>query len=256
MTQPAASFVWYELMTTDPAAAEVFYRSVHGWSLSDAGLPGRRYTIIAAGGVPMGGMMELPAAARAAGAVPGWIGYVGVADVDVQAARFKEAGGVIHHPAETIPGVGRFAVVADPQGAVLTLFRGALDLPQAKPSPETQGRVMWHELHGRDGAAAFDFYAGQFGWTRDQALDMGPMGIYQLFTAGEGAIGGLFTDPAAPRPYWLYYFTTDDVDAAGDRVKAGGGQILSGPQQVPGGAWILNCADPQGALFGIVGARR
>src|SRR5215210_8558123 len=104
------TFVWYELMTTDADAAEAFYRDVIGWTTHDAGM---RYTILSAGEAGVGGIMTLPAEACAAGARPGWIGYIGVDDVDAYAARVEQAGGAIHKPAEDIPGVGRFAVVAD-----------------------------------------------------------------------------------------------------------------------------------------------
>jgi hypothetical protein len=58
-----------------------------------------------------------------------------------------------------------------------------------------------------------------------------------------------------PVPNWLYYFNVSDIDAAVDRVKTGGGQILNGPMQVPGGDWIVQGKDPQGAMFALVGQK-
>ena len=67
-------------------------------------------------------------------------------------------------------------------------------------------------------------------------------------------IGGMFTKPATiPAPFWLYYFNVDDIDATAQRVKAGGGEILDGPLEVPGGSWVIRCADPQGAVFALEG---
>ena len=127
----------------------------------------------------------------------------------------------------------------------------------ASAAPGAPGHVGWRELHAGDGPAAFDFYARLFGWTKDEAMDMGPMGVYQLFAAGGQAIGGMMTKTAeTPAPYWLYYFNVEAVDAAIARVKAAGGQLLNGPMQVPGGSWIAQCMDPQGAMFAVVGAKQ
>lgn len=251
------TFIWYELMTSDPAAATKFYADVLGMSGADSGVPGMKYTIVSAGGAPVGGIMEIPAEAKQMGAQPAWMGYVGVADVDAHAAKLEAAGGAIHHAPDDIPGVGRFAVVADPHGASFILFRGSSDEGPPAAAPDAPGHVGWRELHAGDGPAAFDFYAGLFGWTKDEAMDMGPMGVYQLFAAGGQAIGGMMTKTAeTPAPHWLYYFNVEAVDAAIARVKAAGGQLLNGPMQVPGGSWIAQCMDPQGAMFAVVGAKK
>lgn len=248
-------FIWHELMTGDPEAATEFYRAVIGWDARDAGVGGMSYTLLSAGGRDVAGLMALPAEAAAAGARPGWLGYVAVDDVDAMAARLRQQGGAVHRAPEDIPGIGRFAVVADPQGAVFALFQGAGDGEPPPPVPMgTPGHVGWNELMAADGAAAFDFYSGLFGWSKAEAHDMGPMGIYQLFGTPDGLpIGGMMTKPAeVPQPAWGFYFATDAIDAAADRVKASGGQVLNGPAEVPGGAWILQCLDPQGAFFALV----
>src|SRR3954452_17649915 len=124
MASPHGTFVWYELMTTDAAAAGRFYKSVIGWNAQDAGYSDFRYTLLSVGDTQMAGLMTLPQEASDAGAKPGWMGYVAVDDVDDYAARFAAAGGTVHHAPADIPGVGRFSVVADPQGAVIQLFKG------------------------------------------------------------------------------------------------------------------------------------
>ncbi len=250
-------FVWYELMTTDAPAAEVFYRSVIGWNAGDAGVPGMAYTLLSVGTTGVAGLMKLPDEAAAAGARPGWIGYIAVDDVDAHAAAIAQAGGKIHRGPADIPGVGRFAIISDPQGTAIALFKPLSGEGRQPLPPGTPGTVGWHELHAVDGKAAFDFYSGFFGWTKTDAMDMGPMGIYQLFAAGDAAIGGMMTKMEnEPAPSWLFYFIVDVVDAAAERVKAAGGQIINGPHQVPGGSWILQCIDPQGALFALVGPQR
>ncbi|HEX2554399.1 MAG TPA: VOC family protein [Microvirga sp.] len=254
MKATPASFVWYELMTTDRAAAEAFYRAVVGWEMQpcDGGMP---YTVASAGGRPAAGFMTLPEEARAAGMPPAWLGFVGVADVDAAADGIRQAGGAVHRAPEDLPGIGRFAVVADPQGAVFMLFRP--DQAEEPVAPMTDGHVSWHELYATDWESAFAFYAGRFGWTKDQAMDMGPMGTYQLFAAGSLPIGGMMNRPAEmPVAAWLFYFGVPAIDAAVERVKANGGRILNGPMEVPGGAWIVQATDPQGAMFALVGMKR
>lgn len=249
-------FVWYDLMTTDAAAAQAFYRAVAGWGMQDAGMTDRSYTILSVKETPIGGLMPMPPDASAAGAKPCWNGYVGVDDVDAFAARVKQAGGAVHHGPEDIPNVGRFAVVADPHGASLILFKGSTD-DQPKPAAVgTPGHIGWRELHAGDQKRDFAFYAGLFGWTKAEAIDMGQMGVYQLFAAGDAAIGGMMTKTdAVPAPFWLYYVNVDNIDAAASRVTENRGQVLNGPHEVPGGAWIVQCRDPQGAMFALVGPK-
>jgi len=252
-------FVWYELMTTDQEAAEAFYRAVVGWKTADAGQPDMRYTILSAGERGVAGLMALPAEACAAGARPGWIGYVGVADVDAAAARLTGAGGLIHRPPADIPNVGRFAVVADPGGAVFALFTPRASEQEPAPvAPNTPGHVGWHELYAADGEEkAFAFYAGQFGWTTADKLDMGPTGTYRIFATGGAPLGGMMNKPAEmPGSAWQYYFNVAGIDAAIERITANDGQVLMGPHEVPGGSWIVQGTDPQGAMFALVAPNR
>ena len=92
-------------------------------------------------------------------------------------------------------------------------------------------------------------------------MDMGDMGSYQLVSQSGGSdfasmSGGIMPRPKEmPMPAWLFYFTVGDIDAAADRVTAGGGTILNGPMEVPGGAWIIQASDPQGAMFALVGSK-
>ena len=244
------NFVWYELVTRDLAAAETFYKNVVGWAVADSGMSGMRYTILSAGERQVGGMT-----AMAEGPSPVWLGYVGVDDVDAYAVRVRDAGGTVHKGPDDIPGVGRFAVVADPQGGAFILFAGSGE-PPPPLAPMTPGTTGWHELHTSDWEASFAFYAGLFGWTKADAMDMGPMGTYQLIAAGGDPIGAMMNSPNFPRPMWLYYFAVDDIDAARDRVETAGGAILFGPHEVPGGAWVVQASDPQGAMFALVGFRR
>jgi predicted enzyme related to lactoylglutathione lyase len=201
-------------------------------------------------GKGVGGMMPLPEGVNQ----PFWMGYVGTPDIDAAVARWKKAGGSVHRAFE-IPNVGRIAILSDPQGVALAMIQGASDGPSEAFDPSAPGHGNWHELHTTDSKAAFDFYAGQFGWTKGTAFDMGPMGTYQLFEADGTQIGGMMNSPTFPRPMWLYYFGAADIDDAAKRVTANRGEILLGPSEVPGGGFIIQARDPQGAMFAVVGRR-
>ena len=245
------NFVWYELMTTDAKAAQGFYSKVVGWKAQD--LPGMDYTLLLAGDAPMAGLMALTKEMCDGGTRPAWVGYVGVNDVDAYAGRVTKAGGAVHVPPTDIPNIGRFAMVADPQGAVFSLFKPSSDDAPPAGDPAAPGTIGWHELMAADGEKAFAFYADLFGWTKDEALDMGAMGRYQLFAAGGSAIGGMMTKPAEmPAPFWSYYFRVDSIGAALERLKKEGGQVINGPMEVPGDDWIVQGVDPQGAMFSLV----
>jgi uncharacterized protein len=248
------SFAWYELLTTDMAAAGDFYAEVVGWSARDASTPDLAYTLFCTGETPVGGLMELPKEARQMGATPRWMGYVGVSDVDATVERIKRLGGTIYVP-PTDSNIGRISVLADPQTATLALVKGMKTGQQQPCELDGRGRVGWHELLAADWEKAFAFYGEIFGWQKADA-DRGPTGAYHLFSTGGRTIGGMFAKRPVERiPFWLYYFNIDDIDAAAARVKAGGGKIFEGPFEVPEGGWIVRCIDPQGAIFALQGKR-
>jgi predicted enzyme related to lactoylglutathione lyase len=248
-------FVWYELTTTDTAAAKTFYAEVVGWRTRDASAPGAPYALFTAAEASVGGLQGLPEAARKMGALPRWIGYVGVDDVDAAAGRIARLGGTVLVPPTDVANISRFSIVADPQMATLALFKWLTPGEQRRAALRTAGHVGWHELVAADWRTAFAFYGELFGWQKVDA-DIGATGTYQLFAAGGQTIGGMSTKPATvPMPFWLYYFNVDDIDAAAERVMAGGGRILEGPTQAPGGSWIVRCTDPQGAMFALTGTR-
>lgn len=259
MQKFAHNFVWHELLTSDAEAAKAFYRHVIGWNIQDSGMTDRSYAILSAGTRAMGGLMELPAEACAQGAKPCWMGYIWVneaAEVDSYASETVEAGGTLHRAAEDIPGVGRFALVADPQGAPFVLFKG--NPPEDMPPPVafgTPGHVGWNELLTSDWEAGFAFYSKLFGWAKTMTVDMGSMGKYQTFATEKDMVGGMMT-VTGQQSGWLYYFIVDALDAAAARVTEKGGEILGEIHQVPGDSWIVRCRDPQGAYFALTAAKR
>ena len=158
-------FAWYELMTTDVAAAQAFYAEVLDWRAQDASTSELPYTLFSAGTARLGGLMPLPEDAKKMGATPRWMGYVGVDDVEASAERITRLGGAIYVP-PTNSNIGRIAVVADPQKAIVALIER---MQPSQPQPielDALGRVGWHELLAEDWATAFTFYSELFGWQK------------------------------------------------------------------------------------------
>jgi uncharacterized protein len=249
--------IWYELMTRDPLAARRFYSAVVGWAVDEAPPPGSSmdYRMIAAKDGFVGGVFTLTDDMCRQGAQPCWMMYLGVDDVDACVRALAAAGGSVQMPAFDIPNVGRIAMVADPQGAPFYVMRGASQQNSTACEPDRPGHGAWHELHAADGPKATAFYTALFGWAKSQGMDMGPMGVYQLFSVGGRDLGGIFTDTNFARPAWLVYFRVDGIERAAQRIKEAGGQVVHGPMEVPGGGWIVNGVDPDGAMFALTGTR-
>jgi len=249
MVNRAGRFAWYELLTTDMAAARDFYASVVGWTARDAATSRFGYSLFNAGEMQVAGLMELPPEGRRMGATPRWVGYVNVDDLDATADRFMRLGGVVNVP-PTETNIGRIAIVTDPQKATLALGEHLERGPGITEMGE-HGHVGWHELLAIDAKAAFSFYSEVFGWQLANSKT-NPMESYLLLSAGGHLMGGIFTKlPFLPLPFWLYYFNVPDLGVAARRVVAGGGRILQGPNELPGVGWIAWCADPQGAMFAL-----
>lgn len=197
MPNPQGNYIWYELLTSDPDAAQDFYSKVVGWTFSRpfGGLE-REYRILSAADADIGGLMKLP---QGAPMPPGWLGYVGVADVDAMAAKVAELGGAIHMPPADIPDVGRFALVADPQGAVFYVMRDDSDRESTAFKPMGEGHCAWNELVTSDQAAALDFYGRLFGWEKGDAMPMDEMGDYRFIDHGGQMIGAVMNRPKDAR---------------------------------------------------------
>lgn len=241
---------WFELGTSDLDAAARFYGEVFGWQIGTSEMIGFDYRIARLGDSGTGGLMQAPE-----GLPPYWMIYLGVDDADAAVRATVAAGGKVWKEAETVPGVGRFAVLADPQGAAFgvlqpdptTAGQGGAAYDSCKP-----GHVNWIELMSTDPVAGFDFYAGLLGWSRGDVMQMGDSGDYQMFLHDGAAIGAVMGLGDAPLPNWLPYFGCASVSATMAAITAAGGRIQLGPMPVPD-AHIAIAQDPQGAWFAIVG---
>jgi predicted enzyme related to lactoylglutathione lyase len=156
-------------------------------------------------------------------------------------------------PPWDIPGVGRLAFVADPQGIPFYIMRGLSADASTAFDRMGMGKCNWNELVTTDQASANAFYATVFGWVYPDKMDMGPMGDYIFVQAGDQTIGATMNrPPESPFTGWQFYFRTPDIDAAASRVVEAGGTVIMGPHDVPGGDRIIVAVDPTGVSFGVV----
>jgi hypothetical protein len=238
-------------MTTDTKAAEEFYDNVIGWTSEPFGQSPQPYTQFKrSGGAAVAGLMERPADMNMP---PFWSMYIAVPALEEAVAQITRLGGSELSDVINVPTVGRLQMLKDPQGAAFYIIQ-----PEPRDNPPDRdpevGEASWIELLTTDAPAAMEFYQQIFGWQPTEAMDMGEMGKYQMFNRPVGMIGGMMNKPPAMAnvpPYWAIYFLVPDINAAVDRIKANGGQILNGPMEVPGGDWIVNAMDPQGAMFSL-----
>ena len=257
------SFVWYELMTSDPDGAKAFYDKVVGWNVgSEAEFPNGYRMIQRYDGKQAGGVMPIDEEMAAKGGRPIWLGYIDVEDVDAAVSAMRADGGKVMVPAWDIPGVGRIAMVTDPQGAPFYIMKptppmGDVNAKSDVFDTDKAQHVRWNELSTTDPQAALTFYNRQFGWRQEGEMDMGELGKYQFLYDGETMIGAVMPKmPQMPVSMWSFYIGVDHIDRAHEAVKAGGGQVLMEPMEIPGGEYSLNALDPQGAAFGLVGPRK
>ena len=239
-------FIWYENLTNDLKPAVDFYTDVVGWKP----MPIREDFVMLAGeSGPLGGVLK-PKEGAAHGAAPHWTAIVAVENADATAALAQKLGGTVRTGPYDAPSIGRSAVIADPQGASVTIL--APINPIAPRDTITAGDFCWNELMTSDYRAAFDFYSQLFAWKILQDMDMGPVGTYRIFGIGEKQLGGMMTVPKdAPMPtMWIYYAEVSELEAALARATGNGATVMNGPMDVPGGR-IAQISDPQGAVFAL-----
>jgi predicted enzyme related to lactoylglutathione lyase len=270
MANHHGDFVWYELMSPDAKASEAFYGPLLGWRFHG----GADYREIEGSDGGVGGILQLTPEMNAGGARPGWLGYLLVDDVDKMVISIEHGGGRVYLPARTMNGVGRFAMVADPQGAPFYVIKPTP--PASEPNKEVNafsydrpraGHCAWNELSTSDPAAARQFYASRFGWVKDGEMDMGPFGAYEFLRharrapdglpPGHGMLGAVMKlMPGMTSPGWTFYFRVLDVDVAVAHIETHGGRLIRPPTAIPGGDFSLVAVDSQGAPFALVGGRK
>jgi predicted enzyme related to lactoylglutathione lyase len=237
---------WVDLGTPDLAAATRFYEGLFGWEVVDQGPDAGGYSMCMLRGLPVAGMGP-----QMNPGPPHWTTYVSVADADAAVAKVKEAGGTVFMNPMDVLDVGRMAIFADTEGAVCAVWQ-----PRAHTGAgivNEPGALCWNELASRNTAAAKQFYGTVFGWGANTSP--GPPMEYTEWMLGDRNIGGMMEMgpqmPAEVPPHWLAYFAIEDCDASVARIQELGGAVFAGPMDIPAGRFAA-CADPQGAMFGIV----
>jgi uncharacterized protein len=248
-----AYFTWYELLTTDMAAATKFYGDVVGWSALPSSTSRVPYTLFKAGDHATAGLLELPPEGLKMGARPRWMGYVGVKHVDAAADQIRRLGGAVYVP-PTDSNIGRISVVTDSEGALFAVIgqpQVAVQQPEDSAKP---GRFGWNELFATDLQKQSTFYREVLAWQRDDTEDRFA-NAYLTFSAGGQIVAGALKNSDPTPPFWLFYVNVEDIDAAVERVSAAGGRAGYNDAELPGGVRIAYCSDPQGATFALQGKR-
>jgi predicted enzyme related to lactoylglutathione lyase len=237
---------WVNLTTTDVEDARRFYGEVFGWSAREA--PEIDYTFFEHEGAAVAGLQPLSDEAAGQGMPPSWSMYVHTDDADATAARAAELGGTVLTAPFDIPGNGRMAVLADPQGGVVLLWQpGAF---AGAGVVNAVGAWAWNDLQTTDPEGAAPFYEALFGWTITEVPGSG--GVYRSIAHEGRAIGGIMrAQRAISQPYWTVYIGVADVDDALARIGTAGGRTLVEPMAVPSGRFAV-ALDRQGAVFCLV----
>ena len=237
-------FVWHELMTPDPPAAQAFYTKL-GWKTQPWDKD-PSYVMFTGPSGPLGGTVAW------VGGGAHWIAYIGSTDIRQTVDKAKSLGASVVKDVTTTGGGGDYAILKDPQGVTFGVYASSAD-----PGPETdpkRGEFSWHELSTTDQKAALQFYTTLFGWQKLGEHDMGPeMGSYVLFGRNGRQLGGMMNRPpnTPGAPAWNNYVRVKDLAGTVKKVKGGGGTVVIEPMEVPGGDWISMFVDPHGATFAV-----
>ncbi len=230
-------FVWRELATTDPQKAVAFYSELFGWKIKETDMGGgAKYYLVHAGDKQIGGIWPAEK-----GMPTFWGGYVSVADVDATAKKATSAGGKVFKEPMEIPNVGRFAVIADGQGAVTMPFKSAQG--DQDPADPKLGEFCWESLSTTSTKAAVDFYTKVYGW---EVKEFAPGMPY--FAAGDAQVASYMEQPGV-HPSWLSYVAVEKLGDARDRAKRLGAKILMEEVPVPGIGKFCVIQDPFGGVI-------
>jgi uncharacterized protein len=243
---PAGTPSWVDLATSDREAAWGFYGTVFGWKIVDTGEEFGHYGMAEIDGRSVAGL---------AGAMPGdpspphWTTYLASDDADATAGAITANGGTVVFGPTDIGEQGRMLVASDPTGAFFGVWQAGRHIGATLVNEP--GAVVWNQLNTGDVARAREFYAAVFGYT----YQLGDDGSVTIDGAGPGGvIGGMSSldgfPPGVP-PHWGVFFSVADADASAEAIAGGGGQVQSGPMDMPFGRMAV-AADPQGAVFAVI----
>ncbi len=235
--------LWLDLITEDAEAATNFYTELFGWEIGPGeGTP----RIIRNRGKDIGVMYEIN------DELPGtpesqWLVGIVTEDVDAAVSAARKAGGTILRPVTEVQGSGKFAVIRDPQGAIVILGRPSRDLG----GPREAGFFVWAELWTDDVDGATKFYEAVLGFQR-KSIER-PGGEYEVFQyEGVTRTGLVPIENKKIRPVWAPYIGVEDIDDIVTRTTELGGRIVLPPRDHPTGPRIALIEDPSRAMIFVV----
>jgi len=239
-------FVWHDLMSNDRPASVAFFTKLIGWKTRGEDPKTADYVHFLNGETDLAGAPQH----KDPNSPPHWLTYVTVDDVAASAERVKKLGGQVYAGPMHIEKVGTMAVIGDPTGGVIALFR-----QDKGESPETDerpavGTFCWNELLSTDPEKAAAFYGEIFGWSFD-AQDMGPMGTYRVAKRNGKMIGGIMKSPMPGHSYWMNYIAVTDVDAKTNEATSLGAKVITGPMDIPNMGRFSILQDPTGVYFAL-----
>jgi predicted enzyme related to lactoylglutathione lyase len=211
------AFVWHELRTKDTVKAQQFYTALFGWTVTKSEVPGMDYHLFHLGGKQIGGLFNSTGHEMAAH----WGSFISVPDVDMAAAAAKDAGGQLCAGPDDIPGVGRFAMISDPQGAFVALYKQLMGDPDTSHSEA--GEFCWDQLNTTDMTAGAAFYEKVIGWTAKQPTP--DMGVFKFGDSMEASLG--IVPPGVPA-HWMPFILVDNLVDATQKAETLGATVLMG----------------------------
>jgi uncharacterized protein len=242
-------FIFVELVTPDLASAKAFYGALFGWTYRDQRVGDLQYSEALLDNRPIAGMVARPISAGER-RQPAWLSFVAAGDVDaVSKAALRDGGRSLSSPHD-VPGRGRIAVLADPQGAVFgVLASSSGDPPDVLVGP---GEWIWASLFARDPDKAAAFYQNLFDYEVFDLADAGPDEHLVFASDGFARSTANPLPSTTAHPHWLNYVRVDNAARTAARVVALGGKVLLSPRDDRHGGQLAIVADPQGAPFGLL----
>jgi len=247
-SHPHGTISWTDLATTDQEGAKAFYSGLLGWEYDEQPVgEGITYSMAKLRGRSAAAINAQREDERAQGIPSHWNLYVTVDDVDSATASVGEAGGQVLAEPFDVFDAGRMAVLADPTGAVISLWQAGTSI--GAEVVNDPGAFTWADTATPDPEAAQRFYSALLGWRFESVSEEPP---YWVIFNGERSQGGMTRPPAEVPPNWFPYFAVSDVEETARAAEEAGGKPFMGPMDVPNGGRFVLIQDPQGAPFGIV----
>ena len=241
------NFCWFELATSDQKAAKDFYTKVFGWETDDQPMgPDQFYTMLKKDGKNVGALFGMSKEEMGSGIPPHWSIYIAVTNADETTKKAESLGAKTIMAPFDVMDVGRMAVIMDPTGAIFSIWQAS-----KHKGAELVGEIgsfCWWELNTKDTTAAIEFYTKLFGWTT------GGDSNYTEWKNGDQLMGGMMEikpEWGPVPPNWLSYVLVDNCDETAARIKAHGGSIMMGPQDIENMGRFAVAADAQHAVFAI-----